>query len=94
MTIRQHIRPWVSVRSAFELTVLAALPVIPLAAKYTDVVNLAERTGRTPQEALEDAMSGDTIAWTVDGIWVCLGAAGDDYGASPRPSAFPLLLAA
>jgi hypothetical protein len=94
MTIRQHIRPLVSVRSAFELTVLAALPMIPWAAKDTDVVNLADRTGRTPQEVLEDAISGDTIAWTVDGIWVCLGAAGDNYGATPRPSPLPLLLAA
>lgn len=94
MTIGKHIRPWVSVRSAFELKVLAALPVIPWAAKDTDIANLADRTGRTPQEVLEDAISGDTIAWTVDGIWVCLGAEGDDYGAASRPSTYPLLLAA
>lgn len=94
MTIGQHIRPWVSARSAFELTVLAALPMIPWAAKDTDVKHLADRTGHTSREVLEDALSGDTIAWTVDGVWVCLGAAGDDFGATSRPSTHPLLLAA
>jgi len=80
MATRFTIQPWVSARSPLELAALAALPVIPMNAGPTQVAALADRRGCTPQAIYQEIVDGDLIAWTVDGQWVCIGCAGDDYG--------------
>lgn len=83
MATQFTIQPSVSARSTLELAALAALPVIPMNAGPAQVVALADGRGWTPQAIYQEIVDGDLIAWTVDGQWVCVGCAGDDFGASP-----------